>query len=332
MATDRVRLIDVAAAAGVTKSIASRVLNDDPSLVVTPRTRTRVLDAAHQLGYRPHPGARALATARTMTIALIAPALDNPPYVTISRGAFRRASELGYLSLLAEDLEDHPVERHIIDGGRVDGVLMGSAYTGHPLIERLARSGLPHVFLNRSIAGSGRNVTMDVAAASQLAVDHLAGLGHRRIVHLAGPRDVEPSAVRAVAFAAAMNSARLAPLDVVHADFAEASAYQAAPDLLGSTPTAIYTSSLGQGIGVIRALVDAGIRVPDDVSVIAFDDFPIANYVVPRLTAIQMPLLELGAAGVDALVAQLDGGEPTDVTVDLPPKLVIRESTGPAPE
>lgn len=331
MATDRVRLIDVAAAAGVTKSIASRVLNEDPTLVVQPRTRTRVLEAAHQLGYRPHPGARALATARTMTLALIAPALDNPPYVTISRGAFRRASELGYLSLLAEDLEDHPVERHIVDGGRVDGVLMGSAYAGHPLVDRLARSGLPHVFLNRSIEGSGRNVTMDVSAASRLAVDHLRGLGHRRIVHLAGPPNIEPSAVRSRAFAEAIGSAGLPLLDVTHADFAEAAAYQAMPDLLRSTPTAIYTSSLGQGIGALRALADAGIRVPQDMSIIAFDDFPVADYVVPRLTAIRMPLLELGAAAVDALVAQLDGGEPADVTIDLPGTLVIRESTGPVP-
>lgn len=331
MSTDRVRLIDVAAAASVTKSIASRVLNEDPSLVVQPRTRMRVLNAAKQLGYRPHPGARALATARTMTLALIAPALDNPPYVTISRGAFRRASELGYLSLLAEDRDDHPVEGNIVDGGRVDGVLMGSAYTGHPLVERLAHSGVPHVFLNRSIAGSGRNVTMDVGAASRLAVDHLQGLGHQRIVHLAGPRNIEPSAVRTEAFNKAIQEAGLPVLDVVHADFTEADAYRAMPHLLRSAPTAIYTSSLGQGIGALRALADAGIRVPHDMSIVAFDDFPVAEYVVPRLTAIRMPLLELGAAAVEALVAQLEGGEPADVTVDLPGTLVIRESTGPVP-
>lgn len=336
MTMSRARLIDVAERAGVTKGTASRVLNEDPSLVVQPETRERVLAAADLLGYRPHPGAQALATARTMTLALIAPALDNPPYVTISRGAFRRAEELGYLSLLAEDLADTDGDRGAIGAafihrGRVDGVLMGSATPGHPLVARLSTSDIPHVFLNRSIAGSGRNVTMDVAPASRLAVRRLVELGHRRIVHLAGPETVEPSIARERAFADATAKAKLPALPVIHADFTERDAYAATSALLAHRPSAIYTSALAQGIGVLRALADAGLRVPEDVSVLAFDDFPIAEFTVPRLSAIAMPLFELGAAGVDALVAQLNGAAPTDVTLDLPPRLIERASTGPAP-
>lgn len=329
MTGSRARLIDVALEANVTKGTASRVLNDDPSLVVQPETRERILAAAARLGYRPHPGARALATSRTMTLAFIAPALDNPPYVTISRGAYLRAEQLGYLSLLAEDLEERPVGPAVIDGARVDGVLLGSAAPGHPLIAHLAESGLPHVFLNRSIAGSGRNVTMEVEAASRLAVEYLGALGHRRIAHLAGPPVIEPSTARADAFRGAIAAAGLAELPVVHSDFSEASAYAAARAILDVRPTAVYTSSIGQAIGLLRALADEGVRVPDDVSVLAFDDFPVAAFTTPSLTAIAMPLLELGAAGVDALVAQLDGAAPHDVTIPTIPRLVERGSTGP---
>lgn len=325
----RARLIDVALAANVTKGIASRVLNDDPTLVVQQETRERILATAARLGYRPHSGARALATSRTMTLAFIAPALDNPPYVTISRGAYVRAQQLGYLSLLAEDLEDRPVGAAVIDGARVDGVLLGSAAPGHPLVAHLAESGLPHVFLNRSIEGSGRNVTMEVEAASRLAVAYLGELGHRRIAHLAGPRVIEPSTARADAFRDAIAAAGLASLPIVHSDFSETSAYAAARPLLDSRPTAIYTSSIGQAIGLLRALADEGVRVPHDVSVLAFDDFPVADYTIPSLTAIAMPLLELGAAGVDALVAQLDGEAPRDVTIPTVPRLVERGSTAP---
>ena len=330
-APGRARLIDVATAAHVTKGIASRVLNRDPSLVVQQETRDRVLAAAEQLGYRPHPGARALATSRTMTLAFIAPALDNPPYVTISRGAYLRAEQLGYLSLLAEDLDDRPVGPAVIDGARVDGVLLGSAAPGHPLIDHLAETGLPHVFLNRSIAGTGRNVTMDVAAASRLAVERLHELGHRRIAHLAGPRQIEPSIARADAVRTSIEAAGLPALPVVHSGFSEGAAYEATRALLDARPTAIYTSSIGQAIGLLRALADEGVRVPQDVSVLTFDDFPVTDFTNPSLSAISMPLLELGAAGVDALVAQLDGHDPSDVVIPTIPRLVERGSTAPAP-
>lgn len=331
---DRARLADVADAAGVTKGIASRVLNGDPAVAVRPETRERIIRLADELGYRPHAGARALATARTMTIAFLVPALDNPPYVTIARGAHRRAAEHGYLSLLVEDL---PGDRaggprgDLLRRGRVDGVLVGSATDGDTLGEVLAGAGIPHVFVNRAVTGSRRNVTLDVGLASRLAVDHLAGLGHRRIVHLAGPDDVAPSRERRLAFEAAIVDHGLEPLAAVSSGFSEADGRAAASAVLETEPTAVVTSSLGQAIGLLRGLHERGVRVPDDVSVVAYDDFPLAAATIPALTTVAMPLEQLGEAAVDALVAQLDGDEPRDVAVPTAPRLVVRESTGPVP-
>lgn len=325
--SDRVRLSEVAAEAGVTKGIASRVLNGDPTVAVRPETRDRIHRVADELGYRPHAGARALATARTMTLALVVPALDNPPYVTIARGAYRRAAELGYLALLAEDLPDRPPA--IFDRARVDGVLVGSAVPGHPLLAHLAELGIPHVLVNRAVPGSGRNVTMAVGAASEVAVRHLVDLGHERIVALAGPVDVEPSRERLAAFEDAVARARLPRLDAVHAGFSEGDAVATTDALLAGAPTAIVTSSLGQAIGILRGLHDRGVAVPRDVSVVAYDDFPIAEATIPALTTVAMPLEELGAAAVDELVAQLEGRPPRDVVIATEPRIVVRESTAP---
>ncbi|WP_432991187.1 LacI family DNA-binding transcriptional regulator [Dactylosporangium sp. CA-233914] len=324
---DRVRLIDVATAAEVTKSIVSRVLNADPTVAVRPETRLRILQVARDLGYEPHAGARALARSRTMALALIAPSIDNPPYITIARGAYRRAAERGYLALLAEDFDEQPAGRSFVDGGRVDGLLMGSAVPGHPLVEHLRESPFPHVFVNRAVAGSGRNVTMNVARSSELAVEHLADLGHHRIAHLAGPAEVEAAADRIAAFERAIAARKLPLLPVQFGDFTEATGFAAARALLDAAPTAIFTSSLGQAIGVIRFLTDAGLRVPEDVSVIVFGDFPAAGFTVPTITTIGLPLLELGAAAVDELIDQLAGSPPRDLMIPDEPRLNVRQST-----
>ncbi|MDQ7905773.1 LacI family DNA-binding transcriptional regulator [Phytohabitans sp. ZYX-F-186] len=330
-APDRVRLIDVAAAAEVTKSIASRVLNGDPTVAVRPETRRRILQVARDLGYQPHAGARALANSRTMALALIAPSTDNPPYITIARGAYRRAGEHGYLALLAEDFEEQPAGRSLVDGGRVDGLLMGSAVPGHPLVAHLDRTSFPHVFVNRAVPGSNRNITMNVGRAGELAVEHLTGLGHRRIAHLAGPAEVEQSSDRLAALDRAIRDRGLPVIPPLFGDFTEATGFACAPALLAARPTAVFTSSPGQAIGVIRHLSDAGVRVPEEISVIAYGDFPSAGFTVPSITTIALPLLELGAAAVDELVAQLDGEPPRDLVIPDAPRLHPRQSTGPAP-
>ena len=328
----RARLEDVAREAAVSKATVSKVLNNYAELSIRPETRERIHEAAKRLGYRPHVGARALAGAKAGALALLVPALTNPTYVTIARGAYQRARELGYFSLLSEDFGAQEADssfKELVEAGRVDGLIVASATPGHRLVSALADADVPHVFLNRAVPGSGRNVVMDVGSSSQIALEHLASLGHTVVGHVAGPKGITPSDERERAFR--KNAARLGMRNggVTRGDFNEEGGYHAGLTLLEDPAiTAIYASSLAHAIGVLHAVRRKGLSVPRDVSVVGNDDFPVAAYLDPPLTTVAMPLYELGVRGVDTLVAQLRGEPPRDVTIPTAARLVERASTG----
>lgn len=328
----RARLVDVAELGGVSKSAASRILNGDRTLQVSPETRERVWRAAAQLGYRPHAGARALAGARTGALALLVPDLTNVTYAQIVRGAYRQARDRGYVVLLAEDTADQQADESfmaLVETGRVDGLLIGSARDAHALLASASLAAVPHVFVNREVEGSNRNVGMDLPAASRAAVDHLYALGHRRIGHIAGPFELQTAHARERGYVERAAELGLDGACIERAEFNEAGGADAAARLLAAHPelTAIYASVLGQAIGAMHAMRKLGLRVPDDVSLIASDDDPVADYLDPPLTTVAMPLAVLGAAAVDALLAQIDGGAPVDVRIPGEPRVVIRGST-----
>lgn len=331
----RHRLQDVARSAGVSKSIASRVLNADPALLVRPETRARVIEAARELNYRPHAAARGLKRAKTGALGLLVPPLTNPVYVRIIRGAFDQALELDFVVLLVEDVEPGLAEQSIsrlVQAGRIDGLMIASAQPGHPLLGSPSLQRLPHVFVNRAVPGSSRNVVMDDMSASAAALDHLVALGHQRVGHVAGPSELDTARRRAVGFRKHASELSV-QAEVAEADFGEGGGAAAARKLLEDHPdlTAIYASTLSQAVGVFHVAWELQREVPSDLSVIAYDDMPLADYLRPPLTTIRMPLAELGAAAVDALVSQLSGDEPRDLTVAQRPQVVVRSSTAPAP-
>lgn len=332
----RVRLEDVAARAGVTKSVASRVLNNYPNLTVRPETRERIVQAARDLGYRAHAGARGLAVAEARALALLIPDLTNLTYSRIIRGAFQRASERGYVLLIAEECGDLATDTSFTDlvsAGRVDGLLVASAKPDDPIVGLLGRRRVPHVFVNRAVPGSGRNVTMNVAAASSEVVRHFVELGHRRLGHVAGPEDIVPAHERESSFVRACAAAGVRTCPVARAEFSEDGGYRAANALLDrhADVTALYVSTFTQAVGVLRALRERGRQVPAQVSVVTFDDLPQADYLDPPLTTVAMPLVELGAAAVDTLIAQLHGDAAHDVVVATRPELIRRGSTARVP-
>lgn len=327
----RAALADVARMAGVSTSIASKILNDVATVSVRPETRQRVLDAAARLDYRPHVTARALAGGSSHALALLVPELTNPVYSKMIRGAFEQARALAYTVMVAEDVEGRETDAsfgNLVSAGHVDGLLVASARRGNPMLASLADKGIPHVFVNRPFAGSGRNVTMDVAGASRLVVEYLVGLGHTAIGHVAGPRDLETGRTRAVAFATAATEHHLTAAPISYETFDERGGHDATVRLLRRHPrlTAIYSSSLSQAIGVVHAIHDRGLRIPQDVSVVAYDDLPLAAYLTPPLDTVAMPLAELGRTAVTALVEQINGAEPTDVQIPIPPAIVGRGS------
>jgi LacI family transcriptional regulator, galactose operon repressor len=335
-AVTRVRLEDVAREAGVSKSIASRILNESPDLVVRPETRSRVMEVARELRYQPHAAARGLRRAQTGMLGLLIPNLTMPVYALIVRGAVRRARELGFAVLLTEDdgssasAEDYVP---LVRSGRIDGLVIASARSRHPLVRMLGEESAPHVFANRAVRGSRRNVTMDDRRASIAALDELHRLGHRRIGLVAGPRGNDPARRRAESFERRALELGLEQAPIVEGDFTEAGGAELAGALLEEHPdlTAIATGGISQAIGTLHAAWRLERAVPRDLSVISFDDIPLAEYLRPPLTTVRMPLAELGATAVDALVDQLYGREPHDVVVATRARVISRLSTAKAP-
>jgi LacI family transcriptional regulator len=328
--TSRVRLEEVAREAGVSKSTASRVLNGAPALSVRDDTRQRIHEAARVLGYRPHAGARALRRTDVGAVALTVPTLETIAYTRIIRGAVVRDVAVLVLEDGPASAAD-PILAGLIGARRIDGVMIASSYPQHPLIARLSRDAVPHVFVNRGVAGSSRNVTMDDDVAGALAVDHLADLGHRRIGHVAGPLNLDPAARRAAGMQRRAAERGLEPVVIVSGDFSEAGGDRAARDLLRDHPevTGLFASSVGQTVGTLHAVVALGRRVPQDVSLVGYDDTTLADYLHPGITTVRMPFDGLGAAGLDAVLAQIHGAPAEDVQVLDPPKVVVRGSTAP---
>ena len=194
--SSRVRLRDVAEAAGVNPSIASRILNDDPTLSARPETRTRVRDAARRLGYTPNAFARGLKLQRTSTLGVVLPNVANTINAQIVEGAERRAAHHGYVVLLgemADFVRDGDLYRRLVLERRVDGLIIsGGALDG--LVGDLNRHRIPYVLVNRRSAPGALCVSADHAAGLTLAVEHVRGLGHRQVAYLAGPSGTQTAA------------------------------------------------------------------------------------------------------------------------------------------
>jgi DNA-binding LacI/PurR family transcriptional regulator len=327
--------VDVAEAAGTSAATASRILNGAKTFPVSEDLRRRVVQAARELGYRPHAAARSLRMAQAGAVGMLVPTFDNPVYAQLIGSAFARAAEQGVTMLLAEDSNGEEAGEalaRLVPEGRIDGVIVGSVRAGHSLPEILEEHHVPHVFMNRAVRGSGRNVIMDDARATVLAVDHLFGLGHRRIAHVAGPLDIDPAARRAEAFERRTWELGLAHT-VVSDEFLEVGGVRAFERLWATRDrcTAVYTSTVSQAVGVISAASKHRVEIPRQLSVIAHADMPLAEFLVPPLTAIRVPLVQLAAVAVDALLEQIRTGATADVVVDDEPELMSRASTAPPP-
>jgi DNA-binding LacI/PurR family transcriptional regulator len=327
----RVRLIDVATEAGVSKGIASRILNNTP-IPIRPETRDRVVSAAQRLGYVPHSTARSLRSSRTGAVAFVVPDFTNPVWTQLIRGAFAEAHRNGLSLMVVEDRPESEVAVRMANlavSGQVDGLVIASAYPGNPMLEDLARHTVPHVFLNRGVPGSGRNVDIDQRGPTKLALEYLVGLGHTRIGHITGPLGLTTSQARADAFTHHAKRLKLELAPVISGGFSERGGAEAARDLLTRHPevTAVTVALLTQAVGVLYTASEMGIAVPGRLAVMAHDDLDLAGYLQPPLTTVKIPLERAGAAAVEALVDQLKGAEPSDRMVISDAELVIRRST-----
>jgi LacI family transcriptional regulator len=326
------RLEDVAREAGVHVSTVSRVINGREDVAIRPETRERIHEAVSRLGYRPHAPARSLRLATTGALGVLVPTLRNPLWSELIHGAVGRAWEREFVVLLAEDTGEDAAEEayeRLVAEGRIDGLLVLSAQSGRPVLERFADDGVPVVFANRGLEGSGRNAVMDERAAMKLVSSHLESLGHRVVGHIDGPLEVD-TASRRVAALTELAGEHNFELTVESAPFDEAGGLTAMSRMLArpQRPTAIVVSSINQVIGSVRAVREAGLDVPAQLYLVSMDEEPLLDYVDLPVTGVEMPLFELGRVAVDALIDQIEGGRPRDLVLDRAPRLVVRGRSG----
>lgn len=332
-------LRDVAEEAGVSPAIASRVLNDDPSVRVRQETRERVRAAAATMGYVPHAVARSLRGARSGAIGLVMHGLDSPINVDVLAGAQSRCARAGYVTLLAEaeELAENDSQlRSFVARGRLDGVILHSGY-GHEdrLVEAIS-SSVPAVLVNADDDRQLPTVRIDDPAASRVATEHLLSLGHREIAFVAGPEGSQTSDRRQSGYRTALDRAGLARgADVVHGGWWPESGAAATREILERTrrPTALVVVNAVTAAGVVSALRDASVRVPDQISVVTIHDSWFVEHLAVALTAVRLPLHELGSAAAALLIEAIDGRTPkNDVFITEPaPELVLRRSTAAPP-
>ncbi len=319
-------IYDVAKAAGVAASTVSRAFSRPGR--VNAETAERIRTAAQALGYRTNPLARALPTGRTSMIAVIISDITNPFYFEIIRGAQSAAAEAGYTMLLADAQESDVLEREALDRAipTVEGIVLASSRMSDSAIRMTAKLR-PMLVLNRAVADVPSLVT-DTPHGARRAAEHLAGLGHRTITYVAGPEaswadGIRWRSLRDAAAELGLQTRRIGPYkpNVTGGE-------QAATDLRRKPASAILAYNDQLAIGLIRGLTAAGIRVPEDVSIIGFDNIFAADLITPRLTTVAAPLHALGSTAVHNLLAIINGARPraTEPMV-LPTRLVERVST-----
>jgi LacI family transcriptional regulator len=336
-------LRDVATAAGVHPATASRALNPGTRLLVSEETARRVSEAAERLGYRPNPVARSLRTRRSHTIGVLIPDLNNPLFPPIVRGIEDRLAEHGYVALIGNTDADLAKERLVFDQMRarhVDGFVLATATAGSPILAEAADDDVPVVLVNRTSQDYPfSSVSVDNEQGVRAAVAHLSSLGHTRIGHIAGPQNVSTGAARLRGFEAGMAAHKLPVADgqVVYASaYSLEEGVRCGGELLGGGKfTAVVAGNDMLAVGCYTAFDELGLRCPEDISIIGFNDMPFIDRLRPPLSSVRFPHYQLGTEAATLLLERIDAADSPVKILFLAPELVARGSAVPlagAPE
>ncbi|KJL44565.1 MULTISPECIES: LacI family DNA-binding transcriptional regulator [Microbacterium] len=321
-------MADVAERAGVSGQTVSRVVNASPR--VDPETRARVEAAMTALGYRPHRAARALRTGRTQTIGLVVSTLASVGNSRMLQAVADAAATRGYaltVVTLGADGVAAAFERLAEQG--VDGAIVLNEATARVRGADVGATGLRLVVVDSPRDDRFGVVETDHAGGARSAVEHLLALGHPTVHHVAGPEGSFAAAERERGWREALAATGAAVPPVVRGDWTSASGFAAASVLLDSA-TAVFAANDQMALGVLRAVTESGRAVPGDVSVVGFDDVADAADYRPPLTTVRQDFDALGSRAVAALVDGIEAGAPA-AFVTVPTRLVVRESTAPAP-
>ncbi len=329
-------LEEIARQAGVSRSTVSRVINNQPN--VDPETRSKVLAVTHRLNYHPNLAARGLAAGRTRILGLVIPmgvgALFTDPYFPLLiQGISSACNERDYSVMLwlAEPEYERRTIGQILRGGLIDGVIVASALMDDAVYEALRRDKKPFVLIGRHPTDTAISyVDVDNESSAHEMVAHLLRLGCRRIATIAGPKNMIAGAHRLQGYLAALRERGVTsdPNLIVESDFTEAGGHAAMQHLLPYQPEAVFAASDAMAVGALRAIREAGLKVPDDIAVAGFDDLPIAAHADPPLTTVRQPIARAGSVAVETLIDLIAHPHSPPRRIILPTELVIRASCG----
>lgn len=331
-------LADVARLAGVHASTVSRVLNPATRAMIRPAVAETVLAAVAKLGYRPHAIAASLRTRRSSTVGVLIPDLTNPLFAAIVRGIEDALGEAGYTAILGNCDNDPARERTVLQKmreRRVDGLILATAHREDALIAECRADDIPLVLVNRTVDDRAVSaVVVDDATGIRLAIEHLAGLGHRAIAHLAGPQDLSTGRQRQRSFAKAMAAAGLAAdprLVLVCRAMTEDEGRRQFAALLarGRAVTAVLAGNDLIAMGCYDELAARGLACPASMSIVGYNDIRFVDRLAPPLTTVRIPQYAMGAEAARLLLARMADPKIPVGTVTLAPELVVRGSTAP---
>jgi len=340
----RVTSHDVARRAGVSRATVSMVLNRSDAVVLSAETRQRVLDAAAELGYRPNSAARMLVRGDTETIGLV---VTDPQVLTVDGfvpqllyGIAQATRESGYRILLegVEPGAGPHAYAELVEGRRIDGLIVLNPPTEAPQIHALIDQGFPLVLLGSVRHPREHACNFSTRRAIRRAVDHLAGLGHTAIAHIGfSPPGFVATDARLNSYRESLRAHGIEPDDrlVAYGAFSAESGHRAMRELLdrggnrgAGRPTAVLAGNDTIALGALAAIADAGLSVPDDIALVGFDDLPFAALLRPALTTVRNPGVEQGRQAAQLLIRLLKGEAPEQRRIVVPTELVVRESCG----
>jgi LacI family transcriptional regulator len=330
-------LEDIARKAGVSRSTVSRVINGHPN--VSESVRQRVSQVIRKTGYHPNVAARSLASQRSWMIGLVLPRsvsafFTDPYYHHLTQGIAQACNLYDYtlgLFLIGSREDEEKIFPRISHRGSLDGILLQSGQSGDQLASRLINSKIPLVIVGRPFnPDSASYIDVDNVDAAYGATVHLIRQGRQRVAFISGPENLTVSIDRKQGYLKALNERGrvVEPSLMVQGEFTEASGYHAMRQLLPAKPDAVFVASDSMAFGAMRAVSEAGLKIPGDVALVGFDDLPVTAPSKPSLTTVRQPVLQFGTLAVEILIDVIENGLQPPRRLTLTTELIVRESCG----
>lgn len=332
--TRKVTIRDLAEAAGVSVTTVSQILNGKGERF-SPDTRRRVHQLQEKMGYVPDFNARNLIMKSAQTIGVLVPNLGNPFFSMFIKGVQSASRQHQFIPLIFGANHDEELEGYYLQElikRAVDGLIIASAsITGETIDNILKKNGIPYLLIDQNGGPSLDRIRIDDDRGGRLAAQHLLAFGHQRVAVVMPEHATQNLVIRLQGFQEelAQHGVSLTVDDVVLSPMTKLGGYQATAAVLQRHPTAVFAINDETALGLMRGLHEQGVRVPEDVSVLGYDDIDLDEYVVPRLSSVHQPVVTMGERATELLINRIHNRRQAAQTVDLPVDFRQRESTGP---